>query len=829
MKGLFTPALISKGVDSMHSDNKTTLKRENKSVRSHDHSAVKSDSKEGRIHAGASPSNSGEGTGNRSDNTIHIQETGDAIIYDPNEVERVYSDDKVVIKKGNVVLGIYDRSAVREEPGKVIVSKDAKSYDTFTSEHFTVANIKGKKIIYNKKRWDGVIENEQGELVLYKRRNYMMGEPSLAPPMPAKSRPLPQDPRMPSSLQGDSSSRYGEKQTIDSKTTSSLSSPAYLYEGPVPHGKTIEEKGGVLIGGVFGTIVGAVSGTMTSGVQKISENIGQTFASYVTYAEQYRSRQKEDLDKTFGFLSPSNLYEGPVYYGKTIGEKVGGPIGREVGAAAGAFAGTLASGISYMIGGTGHAIGTSLAEKDIRPIVVHTVDMVTSPIAFVGDKISKLASGNLSGEDVGQAAAFGVTLKSVKQGSKPKTSTPKSSSLSNRGTGSKTPLTRGTSSAPKGGRFVDVQFQHRNADAYVKKRDGWEPIYLKEARKVSEVERYRRIDYNTGRVVEEMVVREVGSKERIYQHINYETGKTIEGRFKKVGPNEVKGVIKEVDFSKGKPEVVQYELSKYTTIGPIEFNKVEVRPAVPKWSTRTGGMERSTKVVDKSTIEKISSNAKKTTKKRSFDLIEFPDTNTRPKVKSSKKGTWDVSGREDLPEVRNSRGTVLLQRTKTEIVPKSKTKSKTRFESLTQQKTRTRVKQKLLQKEKTKTETKQKRLLIIPPVFKSSVETKTKLFTLGKTVVDTKQKTKVGVKYTPISLVGIKPVTIAKVGHPSLQKAATSTKTSTTTGSSFAGPFVIPNRGFKIKKGGVDIIKSSKDLLKVKLKFIQRGKIGDLF
>jgi len=818
-------------------EDKVILKKGDRVIGVYDRSAVREEPGKVIVHTGTSSSSSGNRKISRSARVVRVQETSGALIYDPNEVERVYSDDKVVIKKGNVVLGIYDRSAVREEPGKVIVAKDAKSYDTFTSEHFTVVDIKGRKIIYNKKRWDGVKLTETGNIILYRTVQNATSSRS--------------------TINSEPKDGWVErvKSSNDRSRTIELSQPilesnlASRDKQASDHGNTIGVKVRGPIGGVFGTVVGAVSGAMTSGVQKISENIGQTFASYVTYAEQYRSRQKEDLDKTFGFLSPSNLYEGPVYWGKTIGEKFGGPIGREVGAAAGAFAGTLASGISYMIGGTGHAIGVSLAERDVRPIAVHTFDMVTSPFTFAWEKINKVASGKLSGEDIGQGAAFIVALKGGKQGSKPKTPTPKPPSPSNRGTGPKTPPTGNTPPAPKGGRLGDVQFQHRYADAYIKKGDRWEPIYLKEPRKVPEVETYRRIDYNTGRVVEEVKIERV-SKERTYQHINYETGKVIEGRFKKVGPNEVKGTITEMDLSKGKSEVVQYEVSKYTAMGPIEFNKVEVRPAVPKWGTHTEVMGRSTKVIDRGTIEK------------------FLDTNIEPRVKPSKKGTRDTFRGESTPEVRNSRGTALLRRTKTETM--TKTKTKTESKTKTQSKTKTRINLEELQKEKTKAETntktktqlktkteaKQRRLIIIPPVFRPSTGTKTKLATLEKTVVDTKPKTwsktptilktsvkqesKISTKYKPIAIVGIKPLAMPKIGHPPLpitkvtpkQRTADPTKTSTTRGSgSFADPLAIPG-GFKkdiFMKGRAGVIGSSWDIPKVKLKFIQRGKIGDLF
>ena len=202
-----------------------------------------------------------------------------------------------------------------------------------------------------------------------------------------------------------------------------------------------------------------------------------------------------------------------------------------------------------------------------------------------------------------------------------------------------------------------------------------------------------------------------------------------------------------------------------------------------------------------------------------------------------------------------------IQRTKTETRGKSKTKTKIEF-NLTEelQKGRSKSKPKpksviVFQMEKTKTFTRTKTLTktepkqkqirtpVIPyiPRSKTVLMEKTKSSLLEKTSVgmkqEMKQETKSMMEYKPISFAGVDTILVPEMEEillttPGVGGKQTSKTISTPKSSSPMKPIVSPvvNPKIKIpKKGRGGVIGSSRDPLKVKLKFIQKGKIVDLF
>jgi len=281
------------------------------------------------------------------------------------------------------------------------------------------------------------------------------------------------------------------------------------------------------------------------------------------WADSYREKQTKDLDQTFGFLSPSNLYEGSVYYGEKYGG-TGGKIG-------GAAIGTVASGLAYVVEGTGHAVGTAFATKSIKPVITTGTDIVVSPFAWGGSFIEKTANtastritggevfqgmGTLGAEDIGQALALSIPVGKMK-GSKGKASLNikniKNTKIADitGGQGAKIPN--------KGKRLVDAEFQHPNADAYIRNEGNWEAVNIpkEEPPKV------------------------------IYTNINRDTGVAHYGEIRKVGKNEAKATIYTADLSQFKPTMVKTEVSQFGKKGKMEINSIEV----PKRITNKEYME----------------------------------------------------------------------------------------------------------------------------------------------------------------------------------------------------------------------------------------------
>jgi hypothetical protein len=118
---------------------------------------------------------------------------------------------------------------------------------------------------------------------------------------------------------------------------------------------------------------------------------------------------------------------------------------------------------------------------------------------------------------------------------------------------------QGTKIPNKGKRLVDAEFQHPNADAYIRNEGNWEAVNIpkEEPPKV------------------------------IYTNINRDTGVAHYGEIRKVGKNEAKATIYTADLSQFKPTMVKTEVSQFGKKGKMEINSIEV----PKRITNKEYME----------------------------------------------------------------------------------------------------------------------------------------------------------------------------------------------------------------------------------------------